>query len=92
MTDHTLPVEKRIPQQLKFSKTATLGCSRLSDSGKDAKVKVARKVGGAGRVPSTFFMFALSQFSGPDYLGAWKRLGPPWGQEKVTTVERWPSH
>ena len=70
MTDHTLPVEKRIPQQLKFSTAATLGCSRFSDSGEDPKVKGARKVGGAGGVPSPIFLFALSQFSGPDYLGA----------------------
>ena len=46
-------------------------------------MKGARKVGGAGRIPTPFVMFALSQFSGPDYLGAWKRLGPPWGQENA---------
>ena len=47
-------------------------CSRLSDSGEDAKEKGTCKVGG---VSSRFiFVFALSQFSGPDYLGAWKRL------------------
>ena len=61
-----------------------LACFRLSDSGEDAKVKGTRKVeryakswrGGAGRVgfhPFFFLMFALSQFSGPDYLRAWNR-------------------
>ena len=39
-----------------------LACFRLSDTGEDAKEKGTRKV-------------ALSQFSGPDYLGAWNRLG-----------------
>ena len=65
----------------------SLACSRLSDSGEDAKEKGTRKVGGAGKrkkegsppplspVSSRFiFVFALSQFSGPDYLGAWNRL------------------
>ena len=62
-------------------------CSRLSDSGKSAKVWKMRKgwgqregraKRGAGRekrkkeVSSRFFfLFALSQFYGPDYLGAW---------------------
>ena len=55
-----------------------LACFRLSDGGEDAKVKGTRKVGGAGRgglVSTRFFflMFALSQFSGPDYLRAWNR-------------------
>ena len=36
-------------------------CSRLSDSGEDAKEKVREKF---------IFVFVLSQFSGPDYLGA----------------------
>ena len=41
-----------------------LACSRLSDSG------------GGSPVSSRFiFVFALSQFSGPNYLGAWNRLG-----------------
>ena len=41
-----------------------LACSRLSDSG------------GGSPVSSRFiFVFALSQFSGPSYLGAWNRLG-----------------
>ena len=39
-----------------------LACFRLSDTGEDAKEKGTRKV-------------ALSQFSGPNYLGAWNRLG-----------------
>ena len=56
--------------------------------GEDAKEKGTRKVGGVvkrkkkGAVPrllspisSRFiFVFALSEFSGPDYLGAWNRL------------------
>ena len=52
-----------------------LACSRLSDSGEDAKVKGTRKVGGAKKrkrkgVYSRFiFVFPLAQFSGPDYLG-----------------------
>ena len=47
-------------------------CSRLSDSGEDAKEKGRRKVGG---VSSRFsFVFALSRFSGPDDLRAWNRL------------------
>ena len=53
-----------------------LACFRLSDGGEDAKVKGTRKVGGAGRVgfhPFFSLMFALSQFSGPDYLRAWNR-------------------
>ena len=65
-----------------------VACSRLSDSGEDAKVKGTRKVDGAGKnakegkeppflspVSSRFiFYFALSQFRRPDYLGAWNRL------------------
>ena len=53
-----------------------LACSRFSDSGEDAKVKGTQKVGGTGKRKG-FFMFALSQFSGPDYLGAWNRLTMP---------------
>ena len=58
--------------------------SRLSDSGEEAKVKGTRKVGGMGKrekeapaLPSFlpfYFVFALFQFSGPDYLRAWNRL------------------
>ena len=50
--------------------------------GEHAKEKGTRKVGGAGKkkrkrkgVSSRFiFVFAVSQFSGPDYFGAWNRL------------------
>ena len=65
-------------------------CSRLSDSGKSAKVWKMRKgwgqregraKRGAGRekrkkeVSSRFFfLFALSQFYGPDYRGAWNHV------------------
>ena len=72
----------------RIADSRTVACSRLSDSGEDAKEKGTRKVGGAGKrkgerasaapaLPSSFlfiFVFALSQFSGPDYLGAWNRL------------------
>ena len=40
----------------------------------DAKEKGTGKVGGAGKFPPVLFVFALFQFSGPDYLGAWNRL------------------
>ena len=59
-------------------------CWRLSDSGEGAKEKGTQKAGwggaGAGRPsspqfpPVVFFLSALSQFCGPDYLGAWNRL------------------
>ena len=57
----------------KFVLCETITCSRLSDSGEDAKVKGTRK-GRSGRkkelVSSRFiFMFMLSQICGPDYLG-----------------------
>ena len=67
-----------------------LASFRLSDSGEDAKVKRHAKSWRGGKkrrekgkepplllspVSSRFiFVFALSQFSGPDYLGAWNRL------------------
>ena len=63
-----------------------LACSRLSDSGEEEKEKGTRTVSGARErkkegkeslSPVSFrfiFVFALSQFSGPDYLGAWNRL------------------
>ena len=56
-----------------------LACSRLSDSGEDAKEKGTRKGSEGGPLPSHLssrfiFVFILSQFSGPDYLGAWNRL------------------
>ena len=58
-----------------------VACSRLSDSGEGAKEwgrleSVGRAKIGAGResfLPFVF-MFALSQFCGPDYFGAWNRL------------------
>ena len=49
-------------------------------------MKGARKVGGAGKgvlfpvSPRFLFVFALSQFRGPDYLGAWEK---PEGIRKV---------
>ena len=43
--------------------TTCSACSSLSDGGEDGKGKGTRKV-----------VFALSQSSGPDYLGAWNRL------------------
>ena len=43
--------------------------------GENAKVKHTGKVGRAGKFPlALFFVFALSQFSGPDYLRAWNGL------------------
>ena len=61
-----------------FRLSPALACSKLSNSGEDAKEKGTRKVGGAGKkekkVSSHFiFVFALSQFSKPDHLGAWNR-------------------
>ena len=60
--------------------------SRLSDRGEGAKEWGGRECkrrakSGAGRenrkfLPFCFFVFALSQFRGPDYLGAWNRLYP----------------
>ena len=55
----------------KFDVSLHVACSRLSDSGEDAKEKGTQKVGGAFRF---IFVFVLSQFSRPDYLGAWNRL------------------
>ena len=62
------------PQQVFiFYYALDIACSRLSDSGEDAKVKGTRKV--LSPFSSRFtFVFALSQFSGPNYLGPWKRL------------------
>ena len=64
-----------------------VACSRLSDSGEDARKwntgeKLAgRKKGKREGICSRFiFVFALSPFSGPDYLGAWKRLWF-WGKD-----------
>ena len=71
-----------------------LASFRLSDSGEDAKVKRHAKSWRGGKkrrekgkepplllspVSSRFiFVFALSQFSEPDYLGAWNRLQSSW--------------
>ena len=71
-----------------------LACSRLSDSGEGAKVKRHAKSWRGGKkrrekgkepplllspVSSRFiFVFVLSQFSEPDYLGAWNRLQSSW--------------
>ena len=63
-----------------------VACSRVSDSEKDAKKKNkknkkhAKSWRGAKKEkvspvsPRFIFVFALYQFSGPDYLGAWNRL------------------
>ena len=51
--------------------------SDINSINEPAKVTCMRKVGGhlLSPVSSRFiFVFALSQFSGPDYLGAWNRL------------------
>ena len=61
-----------------------LACSRLLDSEGDAKV-----------FPPVFFcVYALSQFSGPNYLGAWNRLCTGESLEGVTLCEHklksWP--
>ena len=47
-----------------FRTWPNLACSRLSDSWGDSPV-----------FSRFIFVFALSQFSGPSYLGAWNRLG-----------------
>ena len=56
----------------KFIPCEVITCSRLSDSGEDAKVKGTRKGGGGGKkeiVSSRFkFMSMLSQICGLDYL------------------------
>ena len=56
-----------------------VACSRLSVSGVDAKENDTPRWGEGEKkekeVSSHFiFVFALSQFSGPDYLGAWNML------------------
>ena len=45
-------------------------------SGKTRKCKARENRGGEEKFPPVFFffVFALSQFRGPDYLGAWNRL------------------
>ena len=100
-------------EDLEWHTCIRVACSRLSDSGEDAKVKGTRKGHWEGEggiwartracgsraliplpfqtpatqarhgaekrkglsfVPFIIFVLALSQFSGPDYLGAWNRL------------------
>ena len=46
-----------------FRTWPNLACSRLSDSWGDSVF------------PLFIFVFSLSQFSGPNYLGGWNRLG-----------------
>ena len=41
--------------------------------GEDSKEKGTEKFAGREKV-SARFIFVFSQFSGPDYLGAWNRL------------------
>ena len=56
-----------------FRYSFVLNANKECRSSLDVKVKDTRKVGGA--VSSRFiFVFALSQFTKPDYLGAWNRL------------------
>ena len=53
--------------------------------GKTRKKKAREKL--AGRFPPDFFcVFALSQFSGVEYLGAWNRLAVPEIHEKGDEV------
>ena len=55
--------------------TCSVGaCWRLSDSGKGAKEAGAGRPSSPQFPPVVFFLSALSQFCGPDYLGAWNRL------------------
>ena len=61
--------EKRRPEIPLLFVGYAIVCSRFSHSGEDAKVKGTRKVGG---VCSRFL-----NHCGPDYLGAWNRLGVP---------------
>ena len=43
-----------------------LACSRLSDSEEESK-KAREKLAGGKKLSRLIFVFALSQFSGPDY-------------------------
>ena len=66
---------------LRLREALKVACSRLSDSGEGAKewgmgktrkCKARENRDGAGKFPPVFFfffVFALSQFRGPDYLG-----------------------
>ena len=58
-----------------------LACSRLSDSGEDAKLKGTRNVGGP-------FYFRVRAFSGPDYLGACNRLASTLRKTTRTRLRR----
>ena len=51
-----------------------LACSRLSDSREDARVKSTRTISSHLFIYLFIFTLMLSQFSGPNYLGAWNRL------------------
>ena len=71
--------KKRSPEWI-FERPASRlpACSRLSDSGEEAKVKGTRKGSEVWKrkfFSSRFiFLLALSKFRWPDYLGAWNRL------------------
>ena len=59
---------------------SVVACSRVSESGEDAKVRGTRKGGGTGRPsspPIPHVIFPCSRFlnlRGPNYLGAWNRV------------------
>ena len=89
-----LPAHSRTSQANMLYRDQTvakcIACSRLSDSGEDAKEWGRRERGryakrwrnrkkekGKKALFSrffSFFVFALSQFSRPDYIGVWNRL------------------
>ena len=48
-----------------------MACSRLLDSGEDAKEKVREKL-------AFYFRVCAFSISGPNYLGAWNRLVAAW--------------
>ena len=65
MSFSTHPFSDRISKiHAHFQTWPNLARSRLLDSGRDSPV-----------CSRFIFVFALSQFSGPSYLGAWNRLG-----------------
>ena len=72
-TGHAKPVFS-----LQIAGGTSMECLSVPDSGivgENTKVTHTGKVGGAGKFPLIlFFVFALSQFSGPDYLRAWNSL------------------
>ena len=70
--------------------------ARENRGGRDKKEKEGREmiIGSAASPGSPqfppvffFFVFAFSQFRGPDYLGAWNRL-LSLGQKKLSFLER----